>query len=886
MPTPSLKQEHRSQIGVLTSALALIVMLTIVIGQTVSSNLALLFLTGTLLGLSLYRSSFGFTYAFRMLLTERRSDGVRAQLIMLGLASLLFFPVLASGTLFGRTVFGNVAPIGISVIFGAFIFGIGMQLGGGCASGTLFSVGGGYLRSLVTLAFFVVGSVIGTAHFATWQSLPSLPPTSTITLFGWPVALALNIGIFAGLWIIVITMERAKHGTLLSISKIDEVSDERKLSQILLHGPWPLLFGAVALALLNFLTLYLSGKPWGVSGAYSLWGAKLLQAAGIAVDQWASWMAPARQQALASSIFADVTSVMNFGIILGAMMAASLARSFDFKWRIPLPHLVASVVGGIFLGYGARLAYGCNIGAFFSGVASGSLHAWLWIVCALAGNWVGLQIQPLFDLPAAGDMPFNERWIIFQERFLTNKALSILVLSILVTTLPLVLYTNVRQSAKIPVQSRGHFNTVVAGGVPLLIGARMPHGNRGQDCLKCHEIVGSNKKAAIPSPPIATNATLIHPFWGVCNKCHQSTPATNQNGVGTTVTYINTNIGKNIWGASCITITPILAQQYKLPTTSGILVNSVEKNSFANNIGLIEGDIIKEINDQAVFEMGEMLLIFADKNIGDKIKLTVIKDKRKNRNIKFNIPDEQLLTSSSPDKLGIMSTGPDLNSPMAHNFTNASYLIVYDTSNNTFFALKNPYQGTTNSEISNWVISLKVSNLIVGNVNQSDLLYLQQGGIKVFAGVFGHAADAVKLYQRGTLIAKINGQAGNQPGSMGSINKVALATDKINVLIIPVNHPHQSANISNQAESARYFIRAEVDSNKTQVITNPQMPPRDGSVFAQFLVNNGGDAIIANQLSSDTTLELKNLNVAIYPNIDMSAEDAIHDFLENKLRPL
>jgi hypothetical protein len=59
------------------------------------------------------------------------------------------------------------------------------------------------------------------------------------------------------------------------------------------------------------------------------------------------------------------------------------------------------VIGGLLLGYGARLAYGCNIGAFFSGIASGSVHGWLWIVFALIGNWMGLFLRPLFNLPVA-----------------------------------------------------------------------------------------------------------------------------------------------------------------------------------------------------------------------------------------------------------------------------------------------------------------------------------------------------------------------------------------------------------------------------------------------------------------------------------------------------
>lgn len=45
------------------------------------------------------------------------------------------------------------------------------------------------------------------------------------------------------------------------------------------------------------------------------------------------------------------------------------------------------------MGYGARIAYGCNVGAFFSGIASTSLHGWLWIAAALPGSWVGLQLM-------------------------------------------------------------------------------------------------------------------------------------------------------------------------------------------------------------------------------------------------------------------------------------------------------------------------------------------------------------------------------------------------------------------------------------------------------------------------------------------------------------
>ena len=89
------------------------------------------YLLGAGLGLVLYHAAFGFTSSWRALLAERRGAGLRAQILMLGLASVLFLPVLAAGELFGRPVAGAVAPLGLSVFVGAFLFGAGMQLGGG-----------------------------------------------------------------------------------------------------------------------------------------------------------------------------------------------------------------------------------------------------------------------------------------------------------------------------------------------------------------------------------------------------------------------------------------------------------------------------------------------------------------------------------------------------------------------------------------------------------------------------------------------------------------------------------------------------------------------------------------------------------------------------------
>src|SRR3954470_10489936 len=160
------------------------------IGEVVSPRQAALYLLGAALGLVLYHAAFGFTSAWRVFIADRRGAGLRAQMVMLAVAVLLFFPVLAAGSLSGQPVQGLVAPVGVSVLFGAFLFGVGMQMGGGCASGTLYTVGGGSVRMVLTLAAFVAGSAIGAAHLHWWSALPHLPPVSLVGLWGVGPALA------------------------------------------------------------------------------------------------------------------------------------------------------------------------------------------------------------------------------------------------------------------------------------------------------------------------------------------------------------------------------------------------------------------------------------------------------------------------------------------------------------------------------------------------------------------------------------------------------------------------------------------------------------------------------------------------------------------------
>lgn len=372
-------------------SLVILVLGTIALGAIYGPAHGALFLIGGALGISLYHAAFGFTSAWRVFIAEGRGRGLRVQMILLALAVILFFPALSSGVLFGNEVRGNVSPAGIGVIVGAFMFGLGMQLGGGCASGTLFTAGGGNARMLITLFFFVVGSVLATINFDWWVSLPSLPPTALFQTFGAFGGIAVSLLIFGAIAAITVVVEKKRNGALEQAPP----SPRHGLARYL-RGPWPLVFGAIALVILNFATLAIAGRPWGVTSAFALWGAKGAQLIGIDPTAWAYWQQPGNAKALAQSVFADVTSVMDFGIIAGAMLAAALAGKFAPNFNIPRRSILAAVVGGLLLGYGARIAYGCNIGAYFSGIASGSLHGYLWAVAAFAGNIIGVRLRPWF----------------------------------------------------------------------------------------------------------------------------------------------------------------------------------------------------------------------------------------------------------------------------------------------------------------------------------------------------------------------------------------------------------------------------------------------------------------------------------------------------------
>lgn len=384
------------------SALALlgILALSLFIQSEFDTRQAILLLLGIGFGVTLFHAAFGFTGGWRRFIRARHSEGVRAQILLLGLTSLLFFPVLGK-VVPGIEASGAIAPVGFSVLLGAFLFGIGMQLGGGCGSGTLYTMGQGQVDMLITLAFFIVGATLGSAHLHWWLALGDLGTISLIKEFGWLPGLLLQFFVLTSLYLLVRRLDMRRHAKLQPLLYSGDV---HKPGERLLFGPWPLFWGVVALALLNLLTLLFAGHPWSITFAFGLWGSKIWSALGGEAASWPYWSSGYPAQALHSSVLADTTSLMDIGLIIGALLAAALAGKFAPAMKLSTARIVAAVAGGLLLGYGARLAFGCNIGALLAGISSGSVHGWLWFIAAFIGSYVGVHIRVLMGL----DKPWRQ----------------------------------------------------------------------------------------------------------------------------------------------------------------------------------------------------------------------------------------------------------------------------------------------------------------------------------------------------------------------------------------------------------------------------------------------------------------------------------------------
>ncbi|MFC4436274.1 MULTISPECIES: YeeE/YedE family protein [Natrialbaceae] len=366
---------------------------------------------GLALGVFLQKGRFCFVNAFRDFFAYEDSR-VTKGVIAATLLTMVFWGIAYQ---FGYYQGFWTPQWGLTGLVGGFVFGIGMTYAGGCASGTLYRAGEGYLQFWLTLLFMGVGYAAFAVAFPTLENAYFEPLT-----FGEGVSLFTVTSIPAGLLALAIAGGGLLvYATLIGKSATTVPPEERsnaasvRLTVLLapiagLRQFWRGTFEYFRnLALAWRDPLASSKRPWdprtaalgitgaavlwftqvsiiGVTGPEARWMGYLLSQAGVEAESYDYW-----GSVLFQGQGVDVTTdmVMIGFVIVGAFLAA--LWSGDFSVRVPKRRRLPNAVGGgLLMGAGSRLAPGCNIGNIYSGIAELSVHSFVAAVGIVAGVYV------------------------------------------------------------------------------------------------------------------------------------------------------------------------------------------------------------------------------------------------------------------------------------------------------------------------------------------------------------------------------------------------------------------------------------------------------------------------------------------------------------------
>jgi uncharacterized membrane protein YedE/YeeE len=378
----------------------------LILAQRVEARLALYWALGLGLGLVLQRGRLCFAGAFRDVYLMRNGTMMRA--ILVGLAVMApIFALIESRAVpepgFGAVAVGaHVLPLGLNVVAGGLLFGIGMVVAGGCVSGTLYRIGEGYVASWASLLGILLGLSLAAHTWNAWYTwtIQSAPIGWLPTTLGYGGAvlvtwLALGAAYAGLLWWETRGAEASPPFAVPAVRQPAAVTFAQHLSAIrsrVFDQGWPPLVAVAALATLN-VAAFLIDTPLGVTGELAAWADRAAGVVGLAAPALLGADALAGcNLAIGSGGAINATTLLDAGLVFGALLAALVAR--EFKVRLPRQRrrYVQSFAGGSLMGYGAGVGVGCTIGAFFSAIPSLGLSGWVFGLALLVGAGVGTQI--------------------------------------------------------------------------------------------------------------------------------------------------------------------------------------------------------------------------------------------------------------------------------------------------------------------------------------------------------------------------------------------------------------------------------------------------------------------------------------------------------------
>ncbi|NLW10010.1 MAG: YeeE/YedE family protein [Firmicutes bacterium] len=196
-------KKRRNQLPAAIVVLLGIIIVAVILGGK-SPGLAISWVIGIGFGVVLQKSRFCFAAAFRDPFLTGSTSLAKAVIIAVAIASLGFGAVQYAAVSGGGNPPGFISPVGLHTAIGAILFGIGMVIAGGCASGTLMRVGEGFTMQWLVLVFFVIGTLWGTHDYAFWKAVffDRAPQVHLPSALGWPLSFILQFLVLGALYIL------------------------------------------------------------------------------------------------------------------------------------------------------------------------------------------------------------------------------------------------------------------------------------------------------------------------------------------------------------------------------------------------------------------------------------------------------------------------------------------------------------------------------------------------------------------------------------------------------------------------------------------------------------------------------------------------------------
>lgn len=158
------------------------------------------------------------------------------------------------------------------------------------------------------------------------------------------------------------------------------------------YKPLPAL---IALGILSTYYFGFFGSVWAVTGEMTRWGGEFLELFGFDTSKYEYY----KLQNLDGTPLTRNDGIMLIGMFLGCFIAALWANNVKIRLPASKIRIFQALIGGIISGFGARLAMGCNLANFFTGLPYFSLHSWVFVVCMIIGIYAGTKVVvlPIFQ---------------------------------------------------------------------------------------------------------------------------------------------------------------------------------------------------------------------------------------------------------------------------------------------------------------------------------------------------------------------------------------------------------------------------------------------------------------------------------------------------------